>query len=191
MAAAEESPDALEVLGYEYNGEGKLVQIETGRPFEWKDQKHYDQLADAVLEHVEGTLSMPRSAGGAGLLRMLVKLDEEGKPAETHFLQLERYGDRSLVEATPVTGRTHQIRVHFAWRKHPLVGDPVYGGRASRPAGASDRLLDELSAFNRQALHARELTFTHPESMERLTFSADIPSDLAALLTCLEAEDPA
>ena len=136
-----------------------------------------------------GTIEGPIGRHPTSRTKMAVVPD--GRPAVTHYRIAQRFGAHTHLDVSLESGRTHQIRVHFAWRKHPLVGDPVYGGRASRPAGASDRLLDELSGFNRQALHARELTFTHPESMERLTFSADIPPDLAALLTCLEAEDPA
>tara|TARA_B100001287_G_C22485909_1_gene436628 strand:- start:372 stop:734 length:363 start_codon:yes stop_codon:yes gene_type:complete len=115
----------------------------------------------------------------------------DGRPAVTHYRIAERFGAHTHLDVSLESGRTHQIRVHFAWRKHPLVGDPVYGGRASRPPGANDRLRGHLSAFNRQALHARELAFTHPASGERKTFAADIPADLGDLLACLAAEDPA
>ena len=114
-----------------------------------------------------------------------------GRPALTHYRIAERFGAHTHLDVSLESGRTHQIRVHFAWRKHPLIGDPVYGGRASRPPGASYQLLEHLSEFNRQALHARELAFTHPASGERQTFTADIPADLADLLVCLAAEDPA
>jgi 23S rRNA pseudouridine1911/1915/1917 synthase len=71
------------------------------------------------------------------------------------------------------------------------VGDPVYGGRDAKPAGASDALLSQLASFSRQALHAKDLTFLHPETGESLSFSAPVPDDLLALLNCLHSEDPA
>ncbi len=115
----------------------------------------------------------------------------EGKAAVTHYRIAQRFGAHTLLDVSLESGRTHQIRVHLAWRKHPLVGDPVYGGRATRPAGASARLLEALSTFTRQALHARELAFMHPESGETMTFSAPLPSDLTDLIHCLSEEDPA
>lgn len=136
-----------------------------------------------------GTIEGPIGRHPTSRTKMAVVPD--GRPAVTHYRIAERFGAHTHLDVSLESGRTHQIRVHFAWRKHPLVGDPVYGGRASRPPGASECLLENLSAFNRQALHARELTFAHPESGERMTFSADIPDDLAGLLTCLAAEDPA
>jgi len=115
----------------------------------------------------------------------------DGKPAVSHYRIAERFGAHTHLDVSLESGRTHQIRVHLAWRKHPLIGDPVYGGRAMRPAGASDRLLSVLEKFPRQALHARELIFLHPESHESLQFSAPIPEELVALLQCLAEEDPA
>tara|TARA_E500000075_G_scaffold107480_1_gene100450 strand:- start:281 stop:643 length:363 start_codon:yes stop_codon:yes gene_type:complete len=115
----------------------------------------------------------------------------DGKPAVTHYRIAKHFGAHTLLDVSLESGRTHQIRVHLSARKHPLVGDPVYGGRATRPAGASEQLLSTLTAFSRQALHARELTFSHPGSSESMHFSAPIPEDLADLIQCLSEEDPA
>ncbi|MDC0411519.1 RNA pseudouridine synthase, partial [Luminiphilus sp.] len=71
----------------------------------------------------------------------------------------------------------------------PLVGDPVYAGRAMRPAGASEQLVAALAGFRRQALHARELTFLHPQSQESMSFETPIPADMTHLLACLEQEE--
>ena len=114
----------------------------------------------------------------------------DGKPAVTHYRIAQRFGAHTQLDVSLESGRTHQIRVHLAARKHPLVGDPVYGGRATRPAGASERLLSTLTNFSRQALHARELPFLHPDSSESLHFAAPIPADLADLIHCLSEEDP-
>jgi 23S rRNA pseudouridine1911/1915/1917 synthase len=106
-----------------------------------------------------------------------------GKPATTRYRVLERFGDparpiASLVEAELLTGRTHQVRVHFAHRGHPLIGDPVYGrGRAARGAN--------LPAFGRQALHAFRLGFVHPRDGSAQRFESPLPQDLDSLLQIL------
>ncbi len=80
----------------------------------------------------------------------------------------------TLVEVELVTGRTHQIRVHFLFRHHPLVGDPAYGGR----------VIPELDSkgMDRQALHATRLEFVHPSSGRLMKFESPLPEDFAALL---------
>jgi 23S rRNA pseudouridine1911/1915/1917 synthase len=83
------------------------------------------------------------------------------------------------------TGRTHQIRVHLAHIKYPIVGDPVYGGRRRLPPGASPALIHALENFGRQALHAARLTFTHPKSGKRVSYEAPLPADLVGLLDAL------
>jgi 23S rRNA pseudouridine1911/1915/1917 synthase len=88
------------------------------------------------------------------------------------------------------TGRTHQIRVHFAYRRHALVGDPVYGGRLALPSGASDRLVEALRAFKRQALHARRLEFAHPVSGEMLCLEVAPPADFEELLQVFREDAP-
>jgi 23S rRNA pseudouridine1911/1915/1917 synthase len=86
------------------------------------------------------------------------------------------------------TGRTHQIRVHMAHIRHPLVGDPVYGRRLRLPPGASEALIATLRAFKRQALHAARLGLSHPVSGEMLEWQAPVPDDMAQLLAVLEAD---
>ena len=95
--------------------------------------------------------------------------DKRGKPSETRFRILKRYQDWALVEAKPMTGRTHQIRVHAYALGHPLVGDLLYGG-------------SETDLILRPALHAHSLTFTHPAAGERLTFRANAPEDFVSAL---------
>jgi 23S rRNA pseudouridine1911/1915/1917 synthase len=112
---------------------------------------------------------------------------DSGRPATTHYRVLARFEAHSFIAVRLETGRTHQIRVHLAWRHHPLVGDPVYGGRLKLPRGASEAVVEALKGFKRQALHASDLGFTHPVSGESMNFHAPLPADLLAMLNTLGA----
>ena len=111
--------------------------------------------------------------------RMAVQ-EGAGREARTGYRLLERLRSATLVEARLHTGRTHQIRVHFQFIGHPLVGDETYGARMNRR-------LEELEHFRaeRQMLHARHLTFTHPRTEERLTLDAPWPKDFEDALVAL------
>ena len=100
-------------------------------------------------------------------------VQENGKPAVTHFKVLERFGDYTLVECRLETGRTHQIRVHMTSIGHPLVNDPKYG-RCKSPFGIKG-----------QALHSRQLTLKHPATGEEMTFEAPLPEDMEKILAAL------
>ena len=113
----------------------------------------------------------------------------DGKPAVTHYRIAHRFKHHTQLQVNLETGRTHQIRVHMAHRKWPLIGDPVYGGRQRVPAGASDLLISTLRGFPRQALHAQALEFEHPASGDWMEFETDLPDDLVNLLEVLERED--
>lgn len=110
----------------------------------------------------------------------LVRVDPRGKPSLTSFAVTERYADSSLVKATLVTGRTHQIRVHAAHAGHPLVGDPKYGDPNA------DRGYRELG-FKRLFLHAAQLALPWGEGQQRLTVTAPLPMDCEALLAELRS----
>ncbi|MDP4788863.1 MAG: 23S rRNA pseudouridine(1911/1915/1917) synthase RluD [Haliea sp.] len=112
-----------------------------------------------------------------------------GKPAVTHYRVTRRYAHHTRIAVNLETGRTHQIRVHMAFRHYPLIGDPVYGGRPRIPRGASEELINALRGFPRQALHAEALGLIHPASGENMQFDCPLPDDLKALLAVLEAED--
>jgi 23S rRNA pseudouridine1911/1915/1917 synthase len=114
-----------------------------------------------------------------------------GKPAVTHYRVAKRFGHHTRIAVSLETGRTHQIRVHMAHRKYPLVGDPAYGGRPRIPKGASQELIDALRSFPRQALHAEALGLEHPATGEAMHFECPLPQDLADLLEILAREDPA
>ncbi len=113
---------------------------------------------------------------------------ENGKPAVTHYRLLERFRGHSHVQVNLETGRTHQIRAHMSHINHPLVGDPLYGGRLRMPAACSEELRNALSTFRRQALHARRLALKHPRSGEAMEWTAETPADIAQLLSALRCD---
>lgn len=110
-----------------------------------------------------------------------------GKPAFTSVRLVERFATHALVSARLETGRTHQIRVHMTHKGFPLVGDIRYGARRRLPTQAEPELLSGLQQFSRQALHAWRLGFVHPDSGERVEFSAELPADMHALAALLRA----
>lgn len=113
-----------------------------------------------------------------------------GKPAITHYRIVTRFANHTRIVVNLETGRTHQIRVHMAHRRYPLIGDPVYGGRPRIPRGASDELISTLRSFPRQALHAQALGLIHPQSGEELRFECPLAQDIVKLLETLKREDP-
>ena len=133
-----------------------------------------------------GTIDQPIARHPVDRTRMSVQQD--GRHAVTHFTVEERFRAHTYIRVRLETGRTHQIRVHFAWRRNPLVGDPVYGGRLALPAGASDALVAALRGFRRQALHATRLAFEHPASGEILDLEVPPPPDFASLLETLRED---
>jgi 23S rRNA pseudouridine1911/1915/1917 synthase len=112
-----------------------------------------------------------------------------GKEALTHYRAIDRFKSHTHVKAILETGRTHQIRVHLSHIGHPLIGDPIYGGRVRFPKKACQELKDELINFQRQALHSKKLTLTHPASGKSMTWRADLPDDMQELLNTLKKYD--
>ena len=133
-----------------------------------------------------GTVEAPIGRHRSQRTRMAVT--GGGKPAVTHYRVEERYRAHTLLRVRLESGRTHQIRVHMAHLKHPVIGDPVYGGRLKLPPGADATLIEALRGFRRQALHAAELGLKHPASGEAMHFRAPPPPDLAALMDLLRAD---
>ncbi|MBI2838582.1 MAG: RluA family pseudouridine synthase [Acidobacteria bacterium] len=123
-------------------------------------------LANEVV--VDRAIGRPRPGARRAALR------SHGKEARTVVRPIERLRGATMVEATLGTGRTHQVRVHFAWLGHPVLGDALYGQPASDPAPTP-----------RMALHASELAFTHPQTGERLAFRSPLPPDLEEVLRSL------
>ena len=110
---------------------------------------------------------------------------DDGKEAITHYRVIKRYPAHTHVAVKLETGRTHQIRVHMAQIRYPLVGDPVYGGRLRMPPNAPEILRENLRLFSRQALHARRLGLIHPATGEHIEWECDLPQDMQNLLAAL------
>ena len=139
----------------------------------------------------DGVIDLPIGRDPRDRKRMAVIRGPGGKPARTRWKVLERYGLATWVEARLDTGRTHQIRVHLAALRHPVIGDPTYGGRVKKMLSLrqSERSLADalLRLLRRQALHAAELEFLHPATGGRLNFRSELPVDIREALERLRA----
>jgi len=133
-----------------------------------------------------GTVDAPIGRHPRDRLRMAVV--SSGKPAISHYRVLERFPAHTLLQVRLETGRTHQIRVHMASIHHPLVGDPLYGGRPRLPRAAPARLREALAGFRRQALHARRLELEHPATGKPVAWEVGPPADFEHLLAVLREE---
>jgi len=136
-------------------------------------ERSYLALVGGRLASRSGTIDAPIGRAQRHRHRMAVS-GAAARTARTHFSVLELLGAESYLEVRLETGRTHQIRAHFAAIGHPLVGDRTYGGAASY-------------GLKRQFLHAHRLAFTHPESGEALVFDSELPADLAAAIEAARA----
>lgn len=121
--------------------------------------------------------------------RTKMSVQAGGREATTHYRVRERFSNFTLLDVQLETGRTHQIRVHMAHLRHPLVGDPVYGGRLGLPAGCSEALAAGLRSFRRQALHASELGFAHPDTGAAMRWKSALPEDFSKLLDLLRENE--
>ncbi len=147
--------------------------------------RYYRAVCNGVLTG-GGTIDAPIGRHATDRKRMCVR--DDGRHAVTYYTVLERFPAHTYIKVKLETGRTHQIRVHFAYRRHAITGDPVYGGRLALPKGAGERLVQVLRGFRRQALHAARIEFDHPETGEPMRFEAPAPPDMEELLDALRAE---
>jgi 23S rRNA pseudouridine1911/1915/1917 synthase len=147
--------------------------------------RHYEAVVHGALV-AGGTVDAPIDRHGSDRLKMTVAAG--GRPAVTHYRLRRRFTAHTQLSVQLETGRTHQIRVHMAYVRHPIVGDPVYGGGLRLPKGASAPLADALRAFRRQALHAERLAFEHPLHGGEIVAEAPRPADLQALIDALQAD---
>lgn len=122
------------------------------------------------------------------LHRKRMAVVDTGKDAITHFRIEEKYRGFTRLSLQLETGRTHQIRVHMMHIHHPVVGDPVYGGRVQLTKGMSAELIALLRNFKRQALHAQTLGFIHPVTEQPVHFEAAIPDDMQTLIKALKED---
>lgn len=149
--------------------------------------RHFLREYQAIVKGVliaGGTVEAP--IGRHPTQRMQMAVIDQGKPAVTHYRVIERYQAHTHIQLRLETGRTHQIRVHMAYQRYPIVGDPVYGGRLKLPPASEPKLQEALRNFSRQALHATQLGFLHPTRQEFMRWSVPLPADMQALLHILK-----
>ncbi len=136
-----------------------------------------------------GTADFPIGRHPINRVKMAVlPHSKQARQAVTHYRVLEKFRCHTLVKVNLETGRTHQIRVHMAYLNYPIVGDQLYGGRPKIPPQASEHVIAILQNFKRQALHARLLGVTHPDSGEYLECTAPIPDDMQQLIDTLQQD---
>jgi 23S rRNA pseudouridine1911/1915/1917 synthase len=154
-------------------------------------ERRYSALVWGQVTATEGRIDAP--IGRHPRDRKIMAVVGNGRKAATHFTTAERFRFLSLLDLKLETGRTHQIRVHLQHYGHPVFGDPAYGGR-NRTAGIRPEYRRHaehlLTLIQRQALHARQLRFTHPSSGSAMDFKADPPADLANLIEAVRQTEP-
>lgn len=132
----------------------------------------YRAIVKGEIAESRGRIEAPIGRHPKDRKKMAINM-KDGKEAVTEFTVLERFQDYTLVECRLITGRTHQIRVHFSYIGFPVVGDPVYGTRK------------QIFSIEGQALHAHQLSFTHPRTKETITCVAPMPEDMEEILNQL------
>jgi 23S rRNA pseudouridine1911/1915/1917 synthase len=142
-------------------------------------KKEYLALVHGKMESDSGTILLPIGRHPVDRKKMSTR-SRKSRVAETIWQVKEKFDKATLVELNLKTGRTHQIRVHFAAINHPIVGDPVYGGRKAGKKVEYGK--DLFISVSRQMLHARRLGFTHPVTQKTLSFEAPIPPDIENVL---------
>ncbi len=151
-------------------------------------EKSYTALVIGRPEAPRGLIDAPVGRHRQHRARMAVR--DDGRPAQTRYQVAEELGPLTLLAASPLTGRTHQIRVHLSSMGHPIAGDRMYGGVTQARGLTSAPVRRALAAFGRLALHATRLAFRHPVTGEEITFSAPPPDDFTALLCRLREARP-
>jgi 23S rRNA pseudouridine1911/1915/1917 synthase len=147
--------------------------------------REYEAIASGTMT-AGGIVDQPIGRHSTKRTHMAVSF--VGRPSVTHYRVLEKYRLHTRLRLRLETGRTHQIRVHMAHITHPLVGDPVYGGRPRPPRNSTPQLLECLRGFKRQALHAAMLSLFHPITGIEMTWHAEIPEDLLNLEALLRED---
>ncbi|MEM7372846.1 MAG: RluA family pseudouridine synthase [Bacteroidota bacterium] len=159
--------------------------------FDRTSDRSYLALVWGDVEQDEGTITahVGRHTSDRKIYRAYPD-GSKGKHAVTHYTVLERFGVLTLIQCKLETGRTHQIRVHLKYLGHPLFSDTAYGGSRilkGPPTKKYQQMIRNLmDLLPRQALHAKTLSITHPDSGERLAFDSDLPPDMAAAVQKLK-----
>lgn len=148
--------------------------------------REYEAVANGVMT-AGGLVDEPIGRHSTKRTQMAVSFI--GRPSVTHYRVMEKYRLHTRLRLRLETGRTHQIRVHMSHITHPLVGDPVYGGRPRPPKNSTEALLMKLRSFKRQALHAAMLSLFHPITGEEMTWHADLPADFVELINLLQEDN--
>jgi 23S rRNA pseudouridine1911/1915/1917 synthase len=155
--------------------------------FERTIERRYQALVWGDFEEENGTIEghVGRSLQNRKIMNVFPD-GEYGKHAITHFKVLKRFGYVTLVECKLETGRTHQIRVHMQYIKHPLFNDYDYGGdkilKGTSFSKYKQFIANCFEILPRQALHAKSLGFEHPTTKERMFFETDLPEDISKVL---------
>lgn len=145
--------------------------------------KHYQTLVHGQVESEKGKIEV--AVGRDPVRRARMKVAGIGaRDALTLYRVIRRFHHFTLVDAEPRTGRTHQIRVHFAYLHHPVVGDRMYGAAGKLRIGSQER-----PTLDRNFLHAARIEFVHPRSGETVSFTSPLPQRLAGFLELLEQQD--
>lgn len=147
-------------------------------------QKKYIALVHGVPVPPEGTIDLPLGRDPKDRKKMSTRA-RHGRNAITHYSLREDFGMVALLDIRIETGRTHQIRVHLAQKGYPIVGDTLYGGK--RIQNLPPRIQSAAKTMARPFLHASQLDFYHPQSGEKLSFSARLPAELQDFLACIRA----
>ncbi|MBL1260901.1 MAG: 23S rRNA pseudouridine(1911/1915/1917) synthase RluD [Thiotrichaceae bacterium] len=148
-------------------------------------EREYQAVVNGVMT-AGGTVDAAIGRHPTARTRMAVV--GRGKEARTHYRVIKRFRSHTHALVKLETGRTHQIRVHMAHIRYPIVGDPVYGGRLRIPKGCGEVLNGMLRTFKRQALHAAKLGLVHPDSGEMMSWEAPLPTDMSRLLQVLDED---
>jgi len=141
--------------------------------------KSYVALVHGQVEKRTGLIDQPIARDRGNRTRMAVV--RGGRPAISIYRVRKRFARFTLLNVELKTGRTHQIRVHLAWLKHPVVGDEAYGSGRDKTV-PDHKLRSEIAKLGRQFLHAEQLGFRHPRTKEDLRFTSPLPSELQAVL---------
>jgi 23S rRNA pseudouridine1911/1915/1917 synthase len=145
--------------------------------------KSYLALVHGHVEKKTDQIDQPIARDPRNRIRMAIV--RGGRPALSIYRVRKRFERFTLLDIELKTGRTHQIRVHLAWLKHPVVGDEVYGGGRDKTVNDA-QVRAQISRLGRQFLHAEQLGFSHPRTGEEVRFTAQPPDDLRHLLEVLK-----